>query len=60
MLLVSNSHNKSSNDGIACSLGKKKKAVTNLDSILRSKDVTLLTKVCLVQGMVFSSSHVWM
>ena len=30
-----------------------RKAVTNLDSILKSKDVTLPTKVCLVKGMVF-------
>ena len=29
-------------------LGKKKKAVTNLDSILKSRDITLLTKVHLV------------
>ena len=27
--------------------------MTNLDSILKSKDVTLLTKVCLVKAMVF-------
>ena len=25
----------------------------NLDSILKSKDVTLLTKVCIVKAMVF-------
>ena len=37
-----------------------KKVMTNLDSILKSRDVTLLTKVCLVKAMVFSSSHVWM
>ena len=29
------------------------KAVTNLDSILKSRDVTLLTKVHLVKAMVF-------
>ena len=28
------------------------KAITNLDSILNSRDITLLTKVCLVKGMV--------
>ena len=28
-------------------------------SILKSRDITLLTKVCLVITMVFSSSHVW-
>ena len=27
--------------------------MTNLDSILESKDITLLTKVCLVKAMVF-------
>ena len=35
-----------------------RKAMTNLDSILKSRDFTLLTKVCTVRG--FSSSHVWM
>ena len=30
-----------------------RKAMTNLDSILRSKDITLPTKVCLVKAMVF-------
>ena len=34
--------------------------MTNLDSILKSRDITLLTKVCLVQGYGFSSGHVWM
>ena len=29
------------------------KAVTNLDSILKSRDITLPTKVCLVKAMVF-------
>ena len=36
-----------------------RKVMTNLDSIFKSKDITLLTKVCLVKAMVFSSSHVW-
>ena len=35
-----------------------RKVVTNLDSILKSRDITLPTKVCLVKAMVFSSSHV--
>ena len=35
-----------------------RKAMTNLDSILRSRDITLPTKVCLVKAMVFSSSQV--
>ena len=34
--------------------------MTNLDSILKSRDIILLTKVCPVKAMVFSSSHVWM
>ena len=34
------------------------KAMTNLDSIFRSRDITLPTKVCLVKAMVFPSSHV--
>ena len=29
------------------------KAMTDLDSILKSRDITLLTKVCLVKAMVF-------
>ena len=33
--------------------------MTNLDSILKSKDITLPTKVHLVKAMVFSSGHVW-
>ena len=31
-----------------------KKAMTNLDSALKSKDITLPTKVCLVKAMVFT------
>ena len=29
------------------------KAMTDLDSVLKSRDITLLTKVCLVKAMVF-------
>ena len=41
-----------------------RKAMTNLDSILKSRDITLPTKVCLLKGPSnqsygFSSSHVW-
>ena len=31
----------------------ERKAMTNLDSILKSRDITLPTKVCLVKDMVF-------
>ena len=37
-----------------------KKVMTNLHSILKSRDITLPTMVHLVKAMVFSSSHVWM
>ena len=30
-----------------------KKALTNLDSILKSRDITLLTRICLVKAVVF-------
>ena len=30
-----------------------RKAMTNLDSILKSRDISLPTKVCLVKAMVF-------
>ena len=30
-----------------------RKAMTSLDSILKSRDITLLTKVCIVKTMVF-------
>ena len=34
----------------------ERKTVTNLDSILKSRDITLLTKVCIVKVMVFPGS----
>ena len=34
--------------------------MTNLDSILKSRDITLPTKVLSSQGYGFSSGHVWM
>ena len=37
-----------------------RKAMTNLDGIFKSRDITLPTKVHLVKAMVFFSSHVWM
>ena len=36
-----------------------KEAITNLDSTLKSRDITLPKKVYLVKAMVFISSHVW-
>ena len=30
-----------------------RKAMTNLDSVLKSRDITLLTKICIVKAMVF-------
>ena len=35
-----------------------RKPMTKIDSMLKSKDITLPTKVCLVKAMVFSFSHV--
>ena len=35
-----------------------RKVMTNLDSMLKSRDITLPTKVHLVKAMVLSSSHV--
>ena len=32
----------------------ERKAMTNLDSILKSRDIALPTKVCIVQAMVFT------
>ena len=37
-----------------------RKAVTNLDSILKSRDITLPTTVRLVKAMAFPCGHVWM
>ena len=44
----------------AMNLLLERKFITNLDSILKSRDITLPTKVHLVKAMVFSSGHVWM
>ena len=38
----------------------ERQVMTNLESILKSRDITLPTKVCIVKALVFSSSHVWM
>ena len=37
-----------------------RKVMTNLDSILKSRDITWPTKVHLIKAMIFSSSHVWL
>ena len=37
-----------------------RKAMTNLDSILKSRDITLPSKVHLVKSYGFSNSHIWM
>ena len=37
-----------------------KETMTNLDSMLKSRDIILPTKICLVKAMVFPVSHVWM
>ena len=37
-----------------------RKAMTNLDNVLKSTDITLPTKVHVLSAMVFPSSHGWM
>ena len=37
-----------------------RKAMTNLESIWKSRDITLPIKFCLVKALIFFSSHVWM
>ena len=37
-----------------------RKAVTNVENILKSRDITLPIKVHLVKAYGFSNSHVWM
>ena len=37
-----------------------RKVMTNLDSILKSRDITLPAKVRLVKAVVFFCGHVWM
>ena len=39
--------------GIKRCLLLRRKVMTNLDSILKSRDITLPTKVCLIKAMVF-------
>ena len=35
-----------------------RKAMTNLDSVLKNRDITLPTKICTVKAIFFPSSHV--
>ena len=37
-----------------------RKVMTNLDSILKNRDIILPTNLCLVKATGLSSSHVWM
>ena len=37
-----------------------RKAMTNLDNVLKSSNITLLTKGLYSQSYGFSSSHIWM
>ena len=46
--------------GIKRQLLLGRKAMTNLASVLKSRDITLLKNVCTVKAMVFSIIHVWM
>ena len=34
--------------------------MTYLDSIIKSRDIALPAKICLIKAMFFSSGHVWM
>ena len=36
-----------------------RKEMTNLDGVLKSRDITLPTKIRIVKAMVFPSGHVW-
>ena len=37
----------------------ERKAMTNLDSILKSRDITMATKICLFEAMDMSLSKLW-
>ena len=41
-------------------IGEGSHSLILIPGILKSRDITLPTKVCLVKAMVFFSSHVWM
>ena len=44
-------------DDCSCEIRRRlllgRKAMTNLDNMLKSRDITLLTKVCIVKALVF-------
>ena len=42
-----------SQDLMLCIMFLRRKAMTNLDSILKSRDITLSTKVCIVKVIIF-------
>ena len=37
-----------------------RKTMTNLDSILKNRDITMPTKFCIVKAIVFSNIYIWM
>ena len=49
-----------SSNGIKRPLLFERKAMTNLDSMLKSRDITLPTEVFVVKAMFLFSSCVWM
>jgi len=44
---------KDESDKVGLKLNIQKTKMTNLDNVLKSRDITLLTKICLVKAMVF-------
>ena len=46
--------------GIKRCLFLRRNAMTNLDTVLKSRDITLPTKVCIAKAIHISTSRVWM
>ena len=44
---------KEESEKVGLNLNIQKTKMTNLDNVLKSRDITLLTKICLVKAMVF-------
>ena len=44
---------KEESEKVGLKLNIQKTKMTNLDNVLKSRDITLLTKICLVKAMVF-------